>query len=186
MPHTRSTQTIHIGQRSSIRNMNEQTDPRPGELGGHVFVRGSDEEYQKIVLDTGATSATPTGVVAQGQLAYWKSKGPNYIVTNDHRVAIGGESTSDNNKRNAVAGIFTTAVTAGYFGVIQVGGNYSTVLTNGDNNGKAGDYVIPSTTSSQADMVAAGTAPTNTSIGKCSGAEAASRVAVDLNCERVF
>lgn len=186
MPHARTIQTIHIGQRSSIRSMNEQTDPRPGELGGHIMVRGSDEEYQKIQLDSGAVAATPTGVVAAGQLAYWKSKGPNYIVTNDFRVAIGGESASTNNKRNAVAGVFTAAMTAGYFGVIQVGGNYPTVVTDGGNDGKAGDYVIASATSAQADAMAAGTAPTNTTIGKGAGAEAASAWSVDLNVERVW
>lgn len=64
---------------------------------------------QSVVLDSGATAATPQGVVAQGQVAFWKSR-LKYIVTNNVAQA---ESAPGATVDNDVAGVFGTAVTAG-------------------------------------------------------------------------
>jgi tRNA G18 (ribose-2'-O)-methylase SpoU len=70
----------------------------------------NDRTYQKVTLDSGATSATPAGAVAANQLAYWKDRS-NYIVTNDSRFALFAGTA--NSFRNNVAGLFRSAVAAG-------------------------------------------------------------------------
>lgn len=88
-----------------------------GDLG--TAYDSNDKTYQKVVLDSGATSATPTGAVAANQLAYWKDRA-NYIVTNDSRFAMFGGTA--NSFRNNVAGLFRSAVPAGAaFFVLQRG-----------------------------------------------------------------
>lgn len=72
----------------------------------------NDKAYQKVYLDSGATSASPSGVVAATQLAYWKDRG-NYIVTNDSRFALLNNTALS--FRNNVAGVFRAAVPAGSF-----------------------------------------------------------------------
>ncbi len=70
----------------------------------------NDKTYQKVRLDSGATSATSTGAVAANQLAFWKDRA-NYIVTNDSRFALFAGVA--NSFRNNVAGLFRSAVPAG-------------------------------------------------------------------------
>jgi hypothetical protein len=70
----------------------------------------NDKTYQKVILDSGATSSTPAGAVAANQLAYWKDRA-NYIVTNDSRFAL--FSNTALSFRNNVAGLFRSAVPAG-------------------------------------------------------------------------
>ena len=78
--------------------------------------RGEYFEYQRrtyvrVQHDSGATSATPTGVVAANQLAFWKDK-TRWVVTNDSRFSeLAG---ANNSFRNSVAGIYRSAVPAGY------------------------------------------------------------------------
>ena len=70
----------------------------------------NDKTYELVQLDSGATAATASGVVAANQLAYWKSKSLR-IVTNNRSDTLG--SSVANASGNFVAGIFRTAVGAG-------------------------------------------------------------------------
>lgn len=155
------------------------TEPyAPGQLGGSFDL--NDKTYTVVQLDSGATSATPTGVVAANQVAFWKSK-TNRLVTNDSRVAIGGQTTSG--WRNEVAGIFRNAVTPG---------NYTCILTNGHNipvKGQSGsgpygigDVVVAGTTASPTIInVAAGTAPTCITVGVARADISGGNVNCDVN-----
>lgn len=80
----------------------------PGELGYAFSDQNTGGEYLRVQLDSGATAANTVGVVAAGQLAYWKDKSRG-IVTNDKRQCDVGPSGAV----NRVAGIFQLAVTAG-------------------------------------------------------------------------
>lgn len=71
----------------------------------------NDKAYQIVQLDSGATAATPAGAVAANQLAYWKDRA-KYIVTNDSRFALFADTALS--FRNNVAGLFRSAVSAGY------------------------------------------------------------------------
>src|SRR5437867_1619783 len=55
---------------------------QPGSLGIRFEAGTPSNAYQRVQLDSGATSATSVGVVAANQLAYWKDKS-KYLVTND-------------------------------------------------------------------------------------------------------
>ena len=79
-----------------------------GDLGNSYDT--NDRTYQKVMLDSGATSATPTGAVAAGQVAFWANRA-SYIVTNDARMALFAGAA--NSYANNVAGIFRSAVPAG-------------------------------------------------------------------------
>ena len=80
----------------------------PGELGYAFSDQNTGGEYLRVQLDSGATSATPVGVVQVGQLAFWKDQN-NSIVTNDKRFCDVGPTGAI----NRVAGVFQAAVTAG-------------------------------------------------------------------------
>jgi hypothetical protein len=77
----------------------------PGEIGGAFNDQSTGGSYLRVLLDSGATSATPVGAVAAGQIAYWKNRSQS-LVTNDSRFADVGPSGAI----NRVAGIFQTAV----------------------------------------------------------------------------
>lgn len=93
----------------------------PGELGGRFDCNGNT--YRLIKVDSGATSATPTGAIAAGQLAFWKDKSAG-LVTNDRRMAVGAATT--NATCNQVAGVFRAAITPGAYGTLAA------VLVHGD------------------------------------------------------
>ncbi len=78
----------------------------PGELGYAFSDQNTGGEYLRVQLDSGASAATSIGVVAAGQLAYWKDQ-DNAIVTNDKNQCDVGPSGAI----NRVAGIFQLAVT---------------------------------------------------------------------------
>lgn len=157
------------------------TGGRPGELGNAFDAR--DKAYQIVQLDSGATAATPTGVVAANQLAFWKNK-DNYIVTNDRRQAMGlGAATGA--YRNFVAGIFRNAVTAGnYTCVLQRGDNIP--VADGGNTFAAGESVIAEDDSAAAaDRVAVGTASTFQILGRARGAASGGNVNVDIDITNI-
>lgn len=116
----------------------------------------NDKTYQKVYLDSGATSASPAGVVAATQLAYWKDRA-NYIVTNDSRFALFGGVA--NSFRNNVAGLFRAAVPAGSFCWVLQRGRAVTVKEVG--SATQGMLLIASTSTTAADSlgVAINTAP---------------------------
>ena len=160
--------------------MNLSALPRGGEL-GQALGTVTGKYYQLIQLDSGATSATGTGLVVAGDLAFWKDK-TSYLVTNDIAQAQAAESSSQNSKRNMVAGVFTAALTPAYFGVIQQQGYNAAVKSDGGGDFVSGDYAIAAnTTASDIDRTAAGTAPPNTPVGIVAAAESGGFTALWLN-----
>jgi hypothetical protein len=90
----------------------------PGEIGCSFTDQNVGGKYLRVQLDSGATSATPVGAVAPGQLAYWKVQGQpgsagggsntlTALVTNDPRFCDLGPTAAP----NRVAGVFQVAVT---------------------------------------------------------------------------
>lgn len=79
----------------------------PGEIGCAFYDPMTGFTNLRVRLDSGATSATPTGAVAKGQLAFWKDRANN-LVTNDQRMCDAAATT--NGFVNRVAGIFQLAV----------------------------------------------------------------------------
>jgi len=183
MPASRGSQTVHIGQGSTIESLNVSELPRPGELGQAVYLP-NNRAYQIVQCDSGATAATAVGVVAAGDLAFWMAKGTGanpYRVTNDVVQALGAADATNDNKRNNVAGVFTHAVTAGNYCVIQQRGRRN-VASDGGGDFTVGDYAIPGNTSAaDIDRMVAGTAPTHTIVGMVAGAEAAGFTSIDLD-----
>ncbi len=80
----------------------------PGELGCAFYDPDTSNTCVRVKLDSGATASSPVGVVAAGQLAFWKDQVAG-IVTNDKNQCDMGPSGAI----NRVAGIFQLAVTAG-------------------------------------------------------------------------
>lgn len=155
---------------------------QPGSLGIQFDGGVPNRSYQRVQLDSGATSATAIGVVAANQLAYWKDK-TNYIVTNDVNQAIGAPSVAEtnNNFRNYVAGIFRTAVTAGnYCDVLQRGLSISVKTTGSP---AIGDKLVSdtSTSTARAAVVTPGTAPTVQIIGTARGPAVANVTPCDVD-----
>ena len=136
----------------------------PGELGG-VFP-GNSYQGQLVQMDSGATSATATGIPAIGQIAFWKDR-TKYIVTNDalqaDAVAIPpGQYPRD--ARGAVAGVIEMAVKAGeYFFVHQKGLSTGVKTTTSP---APGDVLVPNSgTAADCTSTAAGTAPAGVPVG---------------------
>ena len=153
---------------------------RTGELGAHFYPQSGIREYQIVQLDSGATSATPSGVVAVGQPAFWKDR-TKKIVTNDQRFS----STA----RNGVAGIFVDVNTAGYYCAIQVHGpttSTAPALTTG--SFVIGNAAYPSaagTTNFAA--TALGTAPTYQPVGYALAADSGgANTALYINAPKVW
>ncbi len=79
----------------------------PGEIGASFNDQTGNGSYLRVLLDSGATASSAVGVVAAGQLAFWKDQSKG-IVTNDKNQCDVGPSGAI----NRVAGIFQLAVTA--------------------------------------------------------------------------
>lgn len=146
----------------------------PGDLGAAFDY--NKRAYQVVQVDSGATSATPIGVVVANQLAFWKQKEGKYIVTNDDRVAIGGGGAAQGGAvgafRNQVAGIFRNNATAGNFVCILQRGEY--IPVSSEAAGGIGQHAIAMTTgTAKVTHEALGTAPTYQSIGVERGAAVA-------------
>jgi hypothetical protein len=78
----------------------------PGEIGCAYNDQSTGYGYVRVKLDSGATSATPTGAPVIGQLAYWKDRSAA-IVTNDSRMSDCGSTGFI----NRVAGVFSCVPT---------------------------------------------------------------------------
>lgn len=162
----------------SLTNADPSTFHAPGEIGGAFNDGNTGRGYARVKLDSGATSATPVGVVAVGQLAFWKDR-VNNIVTNDKRVSDG--SPTANGALNRVAGIFGLAVTAGYVCDIVINGKGVTVASDG--SGTAGVQAIADSTASVArvaPLATATTAPTSQVVGVMVAAPSGGFVACDV------
>lgn len=142
----------------------------------------NDKTYQKVYLDSGATSASPAGVVAATQLAYWKDR-TNYIVTNDSRFAMFGGVA--NSWRNNIAGLFRAAVPAGSFCWVLQRGRAVNVKEAG--SATQGMILISdtSTTAAQALGVAINTAPNCMTLGVVITATAAGTCSVDFDMPNI-
>lgn len=152
---------------------------QPGSL-GIVFEAGNPlRSYQRVQLDSGATSATPTGAVAANQLLYWKDKS-TYLVTNDSRFAMGGASASA--FRNYGAGVARVAGTAGNYIDICIKGQ-NIACKDGGNTFAAGEQVFAENDTSAAafDRIGIGTAVTAVPLGIARGAAANGNVNVDID-----
>ena len=147
----------------------------PGELGAQFY--NQSNKYQRCLLDSGATSATPTGAVAVGQTLFWKSKLLK-TVTNDKRFALGNGTTGS---RNAVAGIARVAATAGYYVDVLQKGNGVQVASDG--GGAIGDIAVSDSTAATARVtnVTIGTAPTVQPLGLIRAVAANSLITVDVD-----
>jgi len=110
MPNEQNVQTIYVGPTGSPDTFNESSLYAGGSIG--QVVEWNNRTYQLVRHDSGATASTATGVAAANQLAFWKDK-DDYIVTNNSPQALGGQVA--NAYRNFVAGVYRTAVTAGYY-----------------------------------------------------------------------
>lgn len=159
----------------------------PGEL-GQTFISNQNRGYQLVQVDSGATAATPTGVIAAGQLAYWKDRSV-YLVTNDSRMAIGGQTSQG--FANEVAGIFRNAVTARdtvngigtVCAILQQGNGVNVATPTTLTSANFGDAVVANTSTPRANATnsAAGTAAPNRQLGTWVGASASSLAAADIN-----
>jgi len=152
---------------------------RPGSIGVQHESGNPARSYQRVLLDSGATAATPAGVLAVGDALYWKDKN-TYTVTNDSRFAMGGSAVST--YINYGAGVAMFAGTAGYYiDVVQKG--LAIPCADGGNSFAAGDSVIleANTADSAFDKTASGTAPVSQKIGVARGAAANGLVSVDVD-----
>ena len=153
---------------------------QPGDLGLAFEAGNPSRSYQRVQLDSGATAATPAGVVVAGDLMYWKDKSV-YLVTNDSRFAMNGASAAGA-FRNYAAGVIRLAATAGNIvDIVQRG--QSVPCADGGNTFTAGETVFAenTTTDSALDRTAVGTYPGVTVLGIARGAAANGLVNVDLD-----
>lgn len=148
MPNANRTQTVYCDT-GNPDTFNASSLHRPGELG--TAFDYNDRAYQVVQVDSGATASTPTGAVAANQLAYWKDK-DKYLVTNDARVAIGGNTA--NAFRNQAAGWFRTANTAGYYAMILQRGDW--IPCKAAAGGGIGQTIIADSTSAQVNFEGVG------------------------------
>lgn len=141
----------------------------------------NDKTYQKVLCDSGATSATPTGAVAANELAFWKDRS-NYIVTNDQRFALfGGVADSF---RNNVAGIFRSAVPAGAQCFVLIEGRQVNIKEAG--SATAGMLLVANTGSNADSLgVALGTAPGYVTLGVVTTATAANVAVCDFSIPNI-
>jgi len=149
----------------------------PGALGQRTAQDG--REYQLVRLDSGAVAAADSGVVAANDLAYWKDKS-SYLVTNEIAQALGAEDATQDNKRNFVAGVFLSAITAGNHCFIQQAGRASVLAASGGTYNVGNVAIAADSAVSDINTVAAGTAASHTQVGLVAGARASGSAPVDL------
>ena len=80
----------------------------PGEVGCYFNDQNTQGDYLRVLVDSGCTSATPVGIISQGQLAFWKDQSQG-LVTNDSRfcdLPYTGPSNATYPFINRVAGVF--------------------------------------------------------------------------------
>ena len=180
MPANFPIETIYL-QGGTYAGFNSATLFKPGELGSRS-ISAAGHQWQLVQCDSGATASTAIGAVAAGQLAYWKALEGSYIVTNDIKQAL-GQGTTNNGFRNFVAGLFTTAVTAGNYCMVQQGGPSEVAVNIASGSTPAiGDTLVSDTTAATAQVasVNAGTAPTCLVVGVATAAKVSNAVQADL------
>lgn len=179
MPNTNRNQTVYLDS-GNPDTFNSSSLYRPGEL-GTAFDAGSNA-YQVVQCDSGATAATPAGVPAANEIAYWKSRA-NYIVTNDSRFGLMNDVA--NSYRNNVAGVFRVAATPGnYIAVLQRG---RAISVKEAGSATAGMTLCASTSTTAADALgtAIGTASPVQQIGVVRSATAANVCTADIDIPNI-
>lgn len=153
-------------------NMNDPVDPYRNELGQKFTI--NDRDYQKVQLDSGATSAIPSGAQTQYDIAYWKNRNAG-LVTSDARVAEQGIDSA--------AGVFPNTATPGNLTTIWTGRSRAVSVTVDGSAFVAGDNVISDSAANgpQGTRVAAGTAAAQGRfLGKARGVSVANILPIDL------
>jgi hypothetical protein len=153
-----------------------------GEIGTRVIATQAglgSKQYQLCQIDSGATSSTPAGAIAQGQVMYWKDR-TRYIVTNDSRfsdASINGTAGLGAAAAvSPVAGVLVTP-TSGATGTVAVPGDAvylqqqglcTVLLVASGGPGVSGDWLVPnaSATVPQAAIVIQANAPGAPVIGQ--------------------
>lgn len=189
-----SVETFHLGGGTAPGWGQFGSMPNLGLAGGRFIeseVGPGSKEYQLCQIDSGATAATPTGAIAQGQLLYWKNR-QAYLVTNDSRFsdwAAGGTRPAV----NSVAGVLVTPTTGaspavpGDWVFLQTKGRCNVILS-AQANPTIGDFAIPnnSATVPQISNSALGTAPADTLVGRYVSSTVTNSVAaVDLQLPEI-
>lgn len=152
----------------NVEGLNGSGLLEPGELGGVLPWQG--HQFQLVKMDSGATSATTTGIPAAGQLAFWKDRS-NYLVTNDVRFADSalipaGQFPRDG--RDSVAGVIEMAVVGGEQFFVHQKGSSNVKTTSSPAPGDV--FVANSGTAADATTTAAGTAPAGLALGTVTSA----------------
>jgi hypothetical protein len=177
MPRNIRHQINYLGPRGTFADFNESSLYYAGALGQRNT--GEAKDYQLVKLDSGATASADTGVVAAGDLAFWKDKAP-YLVTNDIAQALGPADATNDNKRNAVAGVFLNAVTAANYCWIQQGGRANVLAASGGTYAVGNIAIAADSTVSDVTTIAAGAAFTAVQVGLVAGARVSTKANIDL------
>ena len=177
MPTRRESPIAYLGKTGTFADFNETSLYYAGALGQRVTEVNKD--YQLVRLDSGATASIQSGVVAAGDLGFWKDKS-TYLVTNDIDQALGAEAGSNVNKRNAVAGIFLSAITAGNHCWLQQGGRVSALAASGGTYNVGNLAIAADSTVSDVTTVTAGTASSHTQVGLVAGSRSSGKANIDL------
>jgi hypothetical protein len=154
----------------------------PGEIGCAFNDQNTGNAYVRVLVDSGATSATPVGAILAGQVAYWKNQtggagSGQATVTNDPRFCDLGPVAAP----NRIAGIFQLSPTVSP-GVTGPDGNPQLYVTDLVIQGRgvpvlcsstptAGEYATGNTSANTANCVATaiGTAPPTQPVGIWTG-----------------
>ena len=177
MPRNIRHQINYLGPNGTFADFNESSLYYAGALGQRNT--GEAKDYQLVKLDSGATASADSGVVAAGDLAFWKAKS-TYLVTNEIAQALGAEDAQRDNKRNFVAGVFLSAITAGNHCWIQQGGRVSALAASGGTYDVGNLVIARDSTLSDVTTVTAGTASSHTQVGLVAGARSSGKANVDL------
>lgn len=177
MPTRHRSPIAYLGKTGTFADFNETSLYYAGALGQRVTEVNKD--YQLVRLDSGATASIQSGVVAAGDLGFWKDKS-TYLVTNDIDQALGAEAGSNVNKRNAVAGIFLSAITAGNHCWIQQGGRASVLAASGGTYNVGNVAIAGDTTVSDITTITAGVDIGFMVVGLVAGARSSGKVNTDL------
>lgn len=168
MPYNIRNQPMYL-QSGDPENENTATLAYPGMLGSRITLKQPGppgapgaEDFRFKTYQLIQTDSTMTTVPYKGAVAWWSDK-TKYLVTTSP-TTLG---------RGRIAGVFQNAIAVGNFGCVQTQGPATVKFINAvitANLTIAGNFVIPSATAGQADVIAAGTASTYPALGVTAGA----------------
>ena len=190
MPNANRTQPIWLPQGNADNTCISSVDylaagGQPGDL-GQAF-DANTRAYQRVKLDSGATSATPSGAPAANDILFWKDK-VNYLVTNDRRTAQGFSGGNDG-YRNNPAGILRFTPTAAQIAAesyIDVCQRATAISVASSASGADGSRaVVEAGANNYAVAVTAGTAVTVMPIGTYRAAAVANVASMDIDIPNI-